>query len=103
MIWKLCETKTVEGYVSSLTVANLIYVMRKELDPEKIEEIICQMKLIFQLTDLNVTDMIRAAEMKWDDFEDAVQSVCIEYLKGKLSLDDAVSQVRSKTAIYMSE
>ncbi len=35
--------------------------------------------------------------------EDAVQSVCIEYLKGKLSLDDAVSQVRSKTAIYMSE
>lgn len=78
LIWKLCETKTVEGYVSSLTVANLIYVMRKELDPEKIEEIICRMKLIFQLTDLNATDMIRAAEMKWDDFEDAVQSATAE-------------------------
>lgn len=35
--------------------------------------------------------------------EDAVQSACVEYLKGRLSLDDAVSQIRSSTAIYMSE
>ncbi len=35
--------------------------------------------------------------------EDAVESACTEYLKGRLSLDDAVSQVRSSTAIYMSE
>lgn len=35
--------------------------------------------------------------------EDAVQSACMEYLKGRLGLDDAVSQIRSSTAIYMSE
>lgn len=35
--------------------------------------------------------------------EDAVQNACVEYLKGRLSLDDAVSQIRSSTAIYMSE
>ncbi|MDE7206063.1 MAG: hypothetical protein K2N90_02700, partial [Lachnospiraceae bacterium] len=35
--------------------------------------------------------------------EDAVQSACVEYLKGRLSLDDAVSQIKSSTAIYMSE
>lgn len=39
LIWKLCETNSAEGYVSSLTFANLIYVMRKELTPEKIEEL----------------------------------------------------------------
>lgn len=78
MIWKLCETGSAEGYVSSLTIANLIYVMRKELAPKKIEEILWQMKLIFQLTDLSVSDITKAAEMKWDDFEDAVQSAIAE-------------------------
>ena len=78
LIWKLCETNSAEGYVSSLTVANLIYVMRKELDPEKIENVLCQLKLIFQLTDLSVSDITRAAEMKWNDSEDAVQSTIAE-------------------------
>lgn len=74
LIWKMCEIGSVEGYVSSLTVANLIYVMRKELTPGKIEETLLLLKLIFQLTDLTVSDITEAAEMKWPDFEDAVQS-----------------------------
>ena len=78
LIWKLCETSSVEGYVSSLTFANLIYVMRKELDPNKIENVLQQLKLIFQLTDLSVTDITKAANLKWDDFEDAIQSVIAE-------------------------
>ena len=28
-IWKLCETGQVHGYISALTVANLVYVIRK--------------------------------------------------------------------------
>lgn len=74
LIWKLCETNFAEGYISSLTAANLIYVMRKELDPEKIEKIMQQLILIFRLTDLCACDITIAAKMKWDDFEDAVQS-----------------------------
>lgn len=78
LIWKLCETGSAEGYVSALTIANLIYVMRKELNPERIEEVIQKLKLIFQLTDLSVSDITKAAEMKWNDFEDAVQSIIAE-------------------------
>lgn len=78
LIWKLCETDSVEGYVSSLTLANLIYVMRKELDPNKIENVLQQLKLIFQFTDLSVTDITKAANLKWDDFEDAIQSAIAE-------------------------
>lgn len=78
LIWKLCETNYAEGYISSLTIANIIYVMRKEMEPDKIESVLRQLKLIFQLTDLSVSDIIRAAEMKWDDFEDAVQSTIAE-------------------------
>lgn len=78
LIWKLCETNSAEGYASSLTIANLVYIMRKELNPEKIEEVLRQLGLIFQFTDLCVSDITKAAELKWSDFEDAIQSAVAE-------------------------
>lgn len=78
VIWKLCETEKVKGYVSALTFANLVYIMRKELDPKKIGETLQELSLIFEFTDFNVSDLSRAAKLDWDDFEDAVQSVSAE-------------------------
>ena len=75
MIWKLCETGKAKGYVSALTFANLVYIMRKQLNSEEIENVFRKLSLIFDFTDLSVSDLTRAAEMKWPDFEDAVQSV----------------------------
>lgn len=73
MIWKLCETEQVTGYVSTLTFANLVYVMRKELTPEKIEGTLQTLNLIFEFADFNASDSIHAAGMRGDDYEDAVQ------------------------------
>ena len=75
MIWKLCETEKAEGYVSVLTFANLVYIMRKEMTPIKIREVLNQLSLIFEVTELTAADLTRAAELQWSDFEDAVQSV----------------------------
>ncbi len=74
MVWKMCETDLVEGYVSTLTFANLVYVMRKELDAEKINEVLKKLSLIFTFEDLHASDISMAAEMQWDDFEDAIQA-----------------------------
>lgn len=73
-IWKLCETDRAEGFVSALTLANLVYIMRKELDAEKTENVLKQLTLIFRIADLTQADVMRAAEMRWGDFEDAVQA-----------------------------
>jgi predicted nucleic acid-binding protein len=78
VIWKLCETERAKGYVSALTFANLVYIMRKELDAKKIEETLRELSLIFEFADLSAADLTRAAEMNWDDFEDAVQSATAE-------------------------
>lgn len=78
MIWKLCETEQMKGYVSTLTFANLVYIMRKQLDPEKIEDVFHKLNLIFEFADFSVSDMTHAAELNWKDFEDAVQSVTAE-------------------------
>lgn len=74
VVWKLCETDQAEGYVSALTFANLVYIMRKEMDPVKIEETLKELSLIFRFTEFSVNDLVKAAELKWDDFEDAIQS-----------------------------
>ena len=77
-IWKLCETDQVEGSVSGLTCSNLVYIMRKELSPEKINEVFKSLGLIFRFTDLTVSDLAKAAEQQWDDFEDALQAATAE-------------------------
>ena len=78
LVWKLCETQQAEGYVSALTFANMVYVMRKELDPGTIEEVLRMLSLIFEFTELAPGDLMRAAGLQWSDFEDALQSVTAE-------------------------
>lgn len=81
VIWKLCETEQAKGYVSALTFSNLVYIMRKELTPKNIEETLNALSLIFEFTDLSASDLSHAAELGWDDFEDAVQSVTAERIR----------------------
>ena len=78
LVWKLCETEQAEGYVSALTFANLTYVMRKELSAEQIHEVLKKLQLIFHFADFSAADMEKAAEMKWDDYEDAIQAATAE-------------------------
>ena len=77
-IWKLCETGRVDGFVPALSFANLVYIMRKELDPERILFTIRALSLIFTFADLRQADLEKAAAMCWDDFEDAIQCVIAE-------------------------
>lgn len=81
LIWKLCETEKAEGRISALTIANLVYVMQKELDPERIEDVINKLSLIFRIVDLPTLDIVKAAELKWADFGDALQSATAERIQ----------------------
>lgn len=78
MIWKLCETEQAKGYISVLTYANIMYIMRKQLTPEKIEEVFHKLNLIFEFTDFSPMILEKSVNMKWPDFEDTVQSATAE-------------------------
>lgn len=80
MIWKLCETEQAKGYLSTLTYANMMYVMRKQLSPEQIEEVFHKLNLIFTFADFSPAVLERAVTMKWKDFEDAIQSATAEFV-----------------------
>ena len=80
MVWKLCETEQAKGYISTLSFANIIYILRKELTPDKIEEVYHKLCLIFEFADFNSATLLKAVEMNWKDFEDAVQSATAEQI-----------------------
>ena len=77
-IWELCHKGQIEGYISVLTFANIIYVMRKDLRHNKIYELLEILARVFRFADLSIENLMTAAKMNWKDFEDAIQSATAE-------------------------
>ena len=88
IIWKLCEVKKVEGCVSTLTFANIMYILRKELTSEQIRETLKALSLIFDFTDLTPGILQCAAELEMKDFEDAIQTATAK----KINADYIISR-----------
>ena len=80
-VFKLCEVKKITGYISALSITNIVYIMRKELDTEKIKKILEQLSLIFEIVDLKADDLKRASTLDFNDYEDAIQSTQARRIK----------------------
>lgn len=80
-IFKLCEVKKITGVISALSIPNIMYILRKELDADKTKEVLDNLMLIFTVADLKADDLKKAADMKFKDFEDAIQSACASRIK----------------------
>ena len=89
-IWKLCEVEKIDGYISALSIPNIVYILRKELTPEKTQQIIEQLFMIFHivtgilLLQKKTTKMayiLAITNMKTSDNEDAIQMVCAQRMK----------------------
>ena len=74
-VFQCCEAQRITGYISALSIPNIVYIMRKELDSEKIREILHTLTMVFSVVELRESDLLKAAELPFDDYEDAIQSV----------------------------
>ena len=83
LVWKACKDSKIEGVVSALTFANIIYILRKDMTPSRVCDILDRLSLIFSFEDFTVQDMKRAAEMEWGDYEDAIQCVQAERVRAQ--------------------
>lgn len=104
-VFKLCEIKKIEGCIYALSVPNIIYVMRKELNEAKTNEILEKLFLIFNVADLKADDLNKAAKLNFADYEDALQSVCATRIKADYIISRNIKDfTKSKvTAIKPSE
>ena len=80
-LFKLCEIGRIQGCIYALSIANIAYILRKELDRGQIAEVIAKLDSIFTIADMKAEDLKKAAVLPMDDYEDALQSVCASRLK----------------------
>lgn len=80
-IMKYCEVNKITGVISALTIPNIVYIMRKELDAQKTRDVIEKLQLVFTIADLKSDDIKKALSMNFKDFEDALQSACASRIK----------------------
>ncbi len=78
LIWKLCETGKARGFVSALSIANILYVLKKRIPQDKVSFMLSKLSLIFHIVPLTYVELHAAAQMNWKDYEDAVQLVTAE-------------------------
>lgn len=50
--------------------------MRKELDSDKIKQILTTLTSLFNVIELRESDLIKATTLKISDYEDALQAAC---------------------------
>ena len=75
-IFRLCETRQIEGHISALSIANIVKILRKEITNNKIEDIVNFLNNIFVIDDLQREDIASAIKTNFSDFEDALQIEC---------------------------
>lgn len=80
-VFKYCEINIITGVISALSVPNIVYIMRKELDNKRIKEILDLISLLFTISDLKSEDLLNAANMRFSDYEDALQCACAMRVK----------------------
>ena len=80
LVWKLCETGQAKGFVSALTFANLVYVLRRELDP----------------------DLLKAAGLHWNDYEDALLAVTAERLRADFIITRNVKDFKQSKVLALT-
>ena len=81
MVLKYCELGQVKGILSALTVADLMYILRKHIPPSQVSETVQTLLLVADMADILKSDMMYAFSSGMKDFEDAVQAACSKRIK----------------------
>lgn len=76
--------------------------MRKEYAASKIGEILERLSFIFDISDLTVEDLKRAAALNFKDYEDAIQCACAlrskaDYIISRNTKDFTLSKIPAIT------
>ena len=98
-VFKFCEVNKIEGYISAMSIPNIVYILRKELDMGKIKEILEQLTLIFKISDLKADDLKKASNLKFDDYEDALQSVCATRINANFIITRNIKDFKNSKVI----
>ena len=99
---KYCELGTVHGFVSVVTVTDVMYILRKHLTPKRVREAVQTLLLIVDVVSINKNDVTYAFSSEMPDYEDAVQSSCARRMKADYIVTRNVKDFRKSWVTAIS-
>ena len=75
-VLECCEEGYVEGYVSTTTVTDVMYILRKQTAPNTVRDAMQTLLTIVDVSGVVKSDITNAFLRDIRDFEDAVQASC---------------------------
>ena len=74
IIFSLCESKQIEGFVTPVIISNTYYLLRRTAKHEKVIEKLKQLFTITKVLDMDGKVVEKALNSDFKDFEDALQN-----------------------------
>lgn len=81
-ILSLCEKEELKGFVTSVALSNMYYLLRKTA---KYEKVMASLKMLLEIVDVVTTDkatILEALNSGFKDFEDALQNFSTQNNQG---------------------
>jgi predicted nucleic acid-binding protein len=75
-IFQYCEARKAEAYITTTTITDVIYILRKYLTKNDLREAVQNIISIVEIISVLKSDIISACTSNIEDFEDAVQVAC---------------------------
>jgi predicted nucleic acid-binding protein len=75
-VLRLCEAGAARGFVSTATVMDVMYILRKHLPADALRDAVRTLLTIVEVAEIQKTDILRAMESEMRDFEDAAAAFC---------------------------
>jgi len=94
---KHCELGKVEGFVSAITVTDVMYILRKHIDPSLVREAAQTLLLIVDVANVFKSDITFGFSSDMKDYEDAVQASCAERMKADYIVTRNINDFKKST------
>ncbi|HRZ97027.1 MAG TPA: PIN domain-containing protein [Paludibacter sp.] len=78
-ILSLCESKKITGFITSVIISNIYYLLRQKATHEKVIEKLVQLTSIIEVITTDKAVILKALNSGFKDFEDALQNFSAEF------------------------
>jgi predicted nucleic acid-binding protein len=77
-ILRCCEVRRAEGCITTATIMDVMYILRKHMEPSEMKEAVQTILTIVDVVEIREADIRAAFGSDMTDFEDAVQAFCAQ-------------------------
>ena len=99
---KHCELGNANGFVSAITVTDVMYILRKHVSPNLVREAVQTLLLIVDVSNILKSDITYAFSSDMKDYEDAVQASCAERMMADFIVTRNLKDFESSTVPAIS-